>query len=233
MASLKMWVKSRENILSRALYNSYFLARYIEMPAPKNVFKWVDLFHKSVVSVLQSILRIGYYTPVFKSRCASVGKQFYLYGGIPYTCGPLNMSFGSQCRVSGKTTLTGRCTQRYTPQLKVGDNVDLGWMTTVAVGSKVEIGNNVRIAGQCFLAGYPGHPLNAEKRAMGLPEEDTEVGDIILEDNVWLATGVAVMAGVTIGKNSVIAAGSVVTKDIPDGVLAGGVPARMIRKIHS
>jgi acetyltransferase-like isoleucine patch superfamily enzyme len=87
------------------------------------------------------------------------------------------------------------------------------------------------LQGRSFLAGYPGHPLDPEARAKGLPEHDDQCGDIIIEDNVWLATGVTVMAGITIGKGSVVAAGSVVTKDIPAGVLAGGMPAKIIRRI--
>lgn len=102
-------------------------------------------------------------------------------------------------------------------------------MTTIAVGSKVVIADNVRIAGRALLAGYPGHPLDAKTRAQGLPETDRQVGDIILEKDVWLATGVSVTAGVCIGRGSIIAAGSVVTRDIPAMVLAGGIPARVIR----
>ena len=66
---------------------------------------------------------------------------------------------------------------------------------------------------------------------MGLPDEDSQIGDIVLEDDVWLATGVTVSAGVTIGRGTVVAAGSVVTKDLPPGVLAAGVPAKVIREI--
>lgn len=74
--------------------------------------------------------------------------------------------------------------------MTIGNNVDIGWMTTLAIGQKVGIGNNVRIAGRAFMAGYSGHPINAERRALGEPDDDNQVGDIILEDDVWLATGV-------------------------------------------
>ena len=88
------------------------------------------------------------------------------------------------------------------------------------------IGNNVRIAGDCYLAGYPGHPVDANARAKGLPDTDDQIGDIVLHDDVWLATGVKVMPGVTIGKGTIVAAGSVVTKDLPDYVLAAGSPQK-------
>ncbi|GMA34499.1 hypothetical protein GCM10025876_07030 [Demequina litorisediminis] len=54
---------------------------------------------------------------------------------------------------------------------------------------------------------------------------------IVIEDNVWLGGGVIVCPGVTIGKDSVVGAGSVVTKDIPPGVVAVGNPARVIRPV--
>ena len=82
-----------------------------------------------------------------------------------------------------------------------------------------------------MLAGYPGHPLDARARAAGAADTDEQVGDIILEDDVWLATGVTVIAGVRIGRGTVVAAGSVVTRDLPANVLAAGNPARVIRSI--
>ena len=93
------------------------------------------------------------------------------------------------------------------------------------------IGNNVRIAGKAFLAGYPGHPIDAVKRAAGYPDNDDQVGDIIIEEDVWIATGVTILPNVRIGSRSIIATGSVVTGDIPADVLAGGVPAKVIRPL--
>jgi acetyltransferase-like isoleucine patch superfamily enzyme len=148
--------------------------------------------------------------------------------------GPLQIKIGERCRISGQSTLSGRTVPRtddQQPRLIIGNNVDIGWQTTIAVGTLVEIGDNVRIAGRAFFAGYPGHPTNAADRAEGKPDLDSQTGDIILEDDVWLATGVSVMAGVRIGKGTIIAAESVVTHDLPAGVLAGGIPAKVIKKL--
>ena len=117
------------------------------------------------------------------------------------------------------------------PELIIGKNCGIGWQTTIAVGRTIRLGDNVRISGRAFLAGYPGHPIDAKARAAGLPDTEDQIGDIVLEDDVWLGTNATVSAGVTIGKGTIVAGGSVVTKDLPPGVLAGGVPAKVIRKL--
>jgi acetyltransferase-like isoleucine patch superfamily enzyme len=62
---------------------------------------------------------------------------------------------------------------------------------------------------------------------------DIEGAPIVIEDNVWLGANVVVMPGVTIGKHSVVAAGSVVTKDVPPDTIVAGVPAKVVKKLDS
>ena len=177
------------------------------------------------------LMRACYWTPLFQSQLEKPAKNLFLYTGMPQILGELNISVGKDCRISGQTTFTARSHGPEKKHLTIGNNVGIGWQTTIAVGSKVTLGDNVRIAGRSFLAGYPGHPIDPNMRAQGLPDTIDQVGEITLENDVWLGTGVFVMAGVTIGRGSVIAAGSVVTKDIPPMVIAGGVPARVIKPI--
>jgi acetyltransferase-like isoleucine patch superfamily enzyme len=186
----------------------------------------------SLVSLGQQLTQKLYFTPLFKSRLKQVPSTIQLYSGMPQLIGPLELSLGEHCRISGVTSFFGRSSSKKVPVCFIGENVDVGWQSTIAVGRTVRIGNNVRIAGRCYLAGFPGHPEDPNDRAKGLPETEEQIGDIVLEENVWLATGVTVLAGVTIGRNSIIAAGSVVTKSIPSDVVAGGVPAIVLRTIQ-
>lgn len=225
------WLKTSHHPVARSLFKLHTCLRMFELPAPR--FALVALYcgYCLLRALLVTMTRLLWWTPLLKGRLDRVGRNLYLYGGLPYISGPVRIELGDNCRVSGHTTFSGRTCAPQAPELLVGDNVDIGWMTTIAVGRRVTIGNNVRIAGRALLAGYPGHPLDAEARAAGLPETDDQVGDIILEDDVWLATGVSVMAGVRIGHGSIVAAGSVVTKSLPPRVLAGGIPATVIRHL--
>ncbi len=65
-----------------------------------------------------------------------------------------------------------------------------------------------------------------------IKQQSNKTAKVIIEDDVWLGCGVKVMSGVTIGKGSVIAAGAVVTKDVPPYTLYGGIPAKKIKDIR-
>ena len=108
----------------------------------------------------------------------------------------------------------------------LGNNVQFGPYCNVSVDAT--IGNNVLIAGRvCFLAGND-HSFDCPERLIW----DSPRGEerpIVVEDDVWIGNGVNILGGVTIGCGSVIAAGAVVTKDVPPCEVWGGVPARKIR----
>ena len=90
----------------------------------------------------------------------------------------------------------------------------------IYVGDKVMFGPNVTVA-------TANHPLDAELRSRGLQYNK----DVYIGENAWIGANVVIVPGVHIGKNSIIGAGSVVTKDIPDDVLAVGVPCRVLRAV--
>ncbi|WP_407890867.1 sugar O-acetyltransferase [Lacticaseibacillus sp. N501-2] len=109
---------------------------------------------------------------------------------------------------------------------KVGDNFFMNINGKLMDSGKITIGNNVFIGPNVSLI-TETHPQNVPQRLAGLEYAHP----ITIEDNVWLCTNVAVLPGVTIGKNSVIGAGSIVTKDVPANCLAVGNPCRVIRTV--
>ena len=229
--ALRQWVKRRDNVASSAIYSAAIWSRGASIPRIPAVHRLLYMFHRATATAFANVLRMAWTTPLFQSRLIHAAPRLFLYGGMPLVLGPVEIAIGADCRVSGQTTITGRGAGTTTPSLVIGRNCDIGWQTTIAVGRRIEIGDNVRIAGRALLAGYPGHPLDAGARAAGLADTEDQVGDIVLENDVWLATGVTVIAGVRIGRGTVVAAGSVVTRDLPANVLAAGSPARVIRSI--
>ncbi|ROO75651.1 succinyltransferase-like protein [Vibrio crassostreae] len=232
----KHWLKFHPNSRIRNVFFILKNIRSAELPTPKVFNRALYQVHKLIVNIIGGVTRFCYWTPAFKGRVAQCGKRLYLYGGLPFVSGPLQISIGDDCRVSGHTTFSG-CTQPLEglehPLLSIGNNVDIGWQSTIAVGKRVIISDNVRIAGGAFLFGYSGHPLDAKRRAQGEGDDPQQIGDIILEQDVWLGTNVTVKGGVTIGEGAVIAAGSVVTKSIPAFAIAAGNPARVVGQIKS
>ncbi|MBM9458659.1 sugar O-acetyltransferase [Nocardioides sp. zg-536] len=119
---------------------------------------------------------------------------------------PLHVDYGSRIRIGA------RCFVNF--GLVALDVVD------IVIGDDVQIGPNVQLL-------TPTHPLEA-----GLRRAKWEAAQpITIGDNVWLGGGVIVCPGVTIGANTVVGAGSVVTGDLPAGVLALGTPARVVREL--
>ncbi len=108
----------------------------------------------------------------------------------------------------------------------LGSHVYVNYNLTLVDDTHIYIGDHVMIAPNVVIATgtHPIHPELRRKEAQyNLP--------VHIQDNVWLGAGCLVMPGVTIGENSVIGAGSVVTKDIPANVVAVGNPCRVLRDI--
>jgi serine acetyltransferase len=227
----KQWAKTSDHKLAQLIKKIWFAIKEFEIPHIPIFFSGLYVLHLSLRQILSDVTRIFYYTPIFKTRVKNRPKRLYLYGGLPVVLGSLDIIMGNDIRLAAMTTISGRTVNAQIPELIIGNNVGISWRTSISVGRRVVIGDNVRIAGDCYLAGYPGHPVNAKDRALGQPDTECQVGDIILKNDVWLATGVKIMPGVTIGEGTIVAAGSVVTKDLPSNVLAGGAPAKVIKPL--
>lgn len=230
LVGLKDWAKRGDSPLARRLWRLAKATRGGAVPVVPFLHRPLYALHHALSGLFANLTRALYWTPLFQSRLEAPAVNLHLHGGMPLVLGRLRLRFGADCRVSAQSIFSGRPGSA-DPILTVGRNVDIGRQTTIAVGGRVTIGDNVHIAGRADLAGYPGHPLDAAARAAGLPDTADQIGDIVLEDGVWLANGVTVSAGVTIGRGTIVAAGSVVTRDLPAFVLAAGAPAKVVRAL--
>lgn len=109
---------------------------------------------------------------------------------------------------------------------RLGDRVYINHNLVLLDSGGVSIGNDVRIGPNCGIY-TPQHAYDPALRAAGYERSFP----VVIEDNVWIGGGVSILGGVTIGKNSIIGAGSVVTRDIPDNVIAVGNPCRVLREL--
>jgi acetyltransferase-like isoleucine patch superfamily enzyme len=108
----------------------------------------------------------------------------------------------------------------------LGDHVNVGFHSEIFSGSSVTVGKHGLFAAYTYLVGG-GHEFERADRAV--LEQPRSSRGISVGDNVWLGAGAKVLDGVRIGRDVVVGAGAVVTADLPDGAVAVGVPARVVR----
>lgn len=111
--------------------------------------------------------------------------------------------------------------------LKVGNNSNIGPFSYIGCSGFVEIGNNVMISPRVSIYSENHIYVSTE---IPMKEQGVEREFVKIEDDCWIAANSIILAGVTIGRGSIIAAGSVVTKNIPSFSIVAGVPAKVIAK---
>jgi len=128
----------------------------------------------------------------------------------------------------GDNVFVGRNTIIYCQNgdVEIGENANIGSNCQIFSARNVQIGKNVLIAAYTYLVGG-GHIY--EDTELPIIEQGRTASGIKISDNVWLGASVKVLDGVTIGEGAIIAAGAVVTGDIPAFAIAGGIPAKVIK----
>lgn len=116
----------------------------------------------------------------------------------------------------------------YFGKLIIGNGSEIGDNTIVDVSADVIIGNDVSVGPNCILYSH-NHLYNDKTKAAWKGGVDT--ASIIIQDGAWIASGVTILPGVTIGKRTVVAAGAVVTKNLESESVYGGIPAILIKRI--
>lgn len=172
----------------------------------------------------------GYKSRIFQTfgKNVSLGRNT-TYIGEKYISIGDNTSIGD----NGRLTAYGyyeKTKQHFTPLLTIGNNCNIGEQSHITAINCIMIGNNV-LTGPRVLITDNAHGDSLFKLLDTAPTERFlySKGKVVIEDNVWIAEGAMIMPGVRIGKGSIIAANSVVTKDIPPYSVAAGTPAKIIK----
>src|ERR1041384_2050595 len=171
----------------------------------------------STLSDAAAVLRARYY---FRSA-RSLGPRVRLWG-VPFVNVRGTLLIGDRVRLASEVS---KLEISVGPEgtLRIGDRVLINHGCSIGATKSISIGERCNIGSQSILIDNAFHELDPERR-----DQQPESAPLVLEDNVWLAARVIVLPGVTIGRNTVVGAGSVVTKDIPPNVLAAGIPAKVI-----
>ncbi|MBI5100162.1 MAG: acyltransferase [Nitrospirae bacterium] len=147
-----------------------------------------------------------------------------------------NISIGNWCHIKGELLLFG-----HGGKIIMGDYCYVGENTRIWSAKEIRIGNRVLISHNCNIFDNDTHPLDPGERHMqfkqiistGHPKKiDLKEKAVLIKDDVLIGASSIILKGVTLGEASVVAAGSVVTRDVPPYVVVAGNPARVIKKIN-
>ena len=192
------------------------LAPIAPRPTPRGGSRWARVWREEtggfdfrlwVADALLRLLPCG--------ACGRVRAALYRRAGIRIGAGSIvagRMTFGAAAKAHAHVRIGARCF--------INRAVYVDAAAAVTIGDGVSIGHHVVVITTDHAIGPP------EFRAGALRPAPVTVGD-----GAWVAAGVTLLPGVTVGAGAVVAAGAVVTRDVPPNVLAGGVPARVLREL--
>ncbi len=141
--------------------------------------------------------------------------------------------------IGNKTIVFGKLTCAIeSSNIKIGDNCFIG-NSAIDSALKITIGNNVLISSHCYITDHDSHSVHSSERSddvrkYWLGQKDWTVvkkDPITINNGAWIGYSSIILKGVTVGENSIVSAGSVVTKDVPPNTIVGGNPARVIKEI--
>lgn len=189
------------------------------------------------------------YSYSFYKRCYAVKRKLYSYWltrefksvGEPISIsypidllGAKNITLGSNVSLGSRGILTVWENENFPhPEIIFSDGVSIGEEFHISAINSIYVGQNV-LMGKKVTITDNSHG-NIDIAALKLPpakRAHVSKGSVVIKDNVWIGDKVCVFSGVTIGENAIVAANSVVTKDVAPNTLVGGVPARLIRIIN-
>lgn len=174
------------------------------------------------------------------------GKNLQVFNKV-YLIGKGNISIGDDFFFTSGSCINSICRNirgaMYVPlpesQIKIGDRVGIS-SACLWANERITIGNDVNIGGDCLIIDNDAHPHNYMKRRKVYVEEVGKeayyriipTAPVEIGDDVWIGARCQILKGVHIGERSIIAAGSVVTKDVPADCIAGGNPCKVIRRLN-
>jgi acetyltransferase-like isoleucine patch superfamily enzyme len=193
----------------------------------------MDIFYKNIalytviinkfIRLIKRLTSILFYSWRFHSWGA---KSILLRPDLLFN--PKGISIGTNVEIRPGARLETRGAYSVDPKIIIGDGTSIHYYFHCGAFQSVKIGKNVLIAGRVFITDHDHvftdpstPPLHAA----------WDIQPVVIEDEVWIGEGAAILKGVKVGRRAVIGANAVVTKDVPPYTVVGGVPARVIKTI--
>lgn len=169
-----------------------------------------------------------------KIKINSLGKQSKAY------CWVFKRNKSSIINIGNNSLINGRLvTESKNSKIEIGNNVFVGGQTIFDCLQEIKILDNVLISYECILSDHDSHSIESKKREMDLYKfqnkkmnwEEVNSKPIFIKKNAWIGMRSIILKGVTVGEGSIVAAGSVVTKNVPDYTLVAGNPAVIKKRL--
>ncbi len=190
-------------------------------------------FNFSIKLFLIWLKNVLFFDQMIRFQCNKVGKNIFIWKEYPSILNKGYIEMGDNINIFGENYFRVGIilSDINKPRLIIGNNVDIGYQCDINVAGIVSIGNNVFLANGVKIFDNNSHPLDIKERQHKSPLANEHISPVVIKDDAWIGINAIILKGVTIGRGAIIGAGSVVTKDIPDNVIAVGNPARVIKDI--
>lgn len=177
---------------------------------------------------LLHIARLKAHTALVRARVSALGVGSTIHP--PATLyNPKVIAIGAGTVVREHAWLNGGRAQGAKVVLKIGDGCYIGRFSHINAAEGVTIEDRVLIADRVYIS-----DIDHEYRKPGVPVIQQGVrakGPVLLKSGCWIGAGAVILSGVTVGRNAVVAANAVVTKDVPDFTVVGGIPAKVLKTV--
>ncbi len=193
---------------------------------------WVcQPFYSARSAYLRTLCR-GEFNARLKGRCfKSFGKD-NLIGSNLLLSNPQFVEIGSHTTIGDCCELRGNKRGAINPVIEIGDHVRIGTRAHITSANKIFIGNGTRIGRSVLITDNAHGASNIETLAMPIRVRPiVSAGPVIIDQDVWIGDKASIMPNVTIGRGAIVAANSVVTKDVPAYSVVAGVPATVIKQL--
>jgi acetyltransferase-like isoleucine patch superfamily enzyme len=172
---------------------------------------------------------------LLKLKFKKVGDNFnlgehYRVSNPKYICIGDNFSALERFRIEAWDQYRG---ELFSPEITIGNNVCFNTDIHIGCINRIEIGDNCLFGSRIYITDHDhGDTSPEDLKIIPANRKLKSKGPVIIENNVYVGEGVAILSGVRIGENSIIATNSVVTKDVPKNSVVAGIPARTIKFIN-